>query len=32
MKEGMRPGDRLPYSAIIDRKPLKLPEGARLVL
>ena len=32
MKEGMRPGDRLPYSAIIDRKPLKLPDGARLVL
>ena len=32
MKEGMRPGDRLPYSAIIDRKPLKLPGGARLVL
>ena len=25
MKQGMRPGDRLPYSAIIDRKPLKLP-------
>ena len=32
MKQGMRPGDRLPYSAIIDRKPLKLPGGARLVL
>jgi peptidoglycan/xylan/chitin deacetylase (PgdA/CDA1 family) len=28
----MKPGDRLPYSAIIDRKPLKLPGGARMVI
>jgi hypothetical protein len=28
----MKPGDRLPYSAIIDRKPLKLPDGARMVI
>ncbi|MEK9831170.1 MAG: polysaccharide deacetylase family protein [Rhodospirillaceae bacterium] len=29
---GMKPGDRLPFSAITDRKPLVLPDGARLVL
>ena len=26
------PRDRLPYSAIVDRPPLRLPDGARLVL
>ena len=29
---GMKPGDRLPFSAITDRKPLVLPDGARMVL
>jgi peptidoglycan/xylan/chitin deacetylase (PgdA/CDA1 family) len=29
---GMKPGERLDYSAIVDRPPLKLPGGARLVL
>lgn len=29
---GMVPGDRLPYSPITDRKPLKLPDGARMVV
>ncbi len=28
----LKPGDRLPYSAIIDREPLKLPDGARMVI
>ncbi len=28
----MKPRDRAPYSAIIDRPPLKLPEGVRLVV
>ena len=28
----MRPEQRLPYSAIVDRKPLKLPRGVRLVV
>jgi len=32
MRQGMKPGERLPYSAIIDRKPLKLPGGARMVI
>ncbi len=30
--DGMKPGDRLPFSAITDRKPLVLPDGAKLVL
>ncbi|HCP00853.1 MAG TPA: polysaccharide deacetylase, partial [Rhodospirillaceae bacterium] len=30
--DGMKPGDRLPFSAIDDRKPLVLPDGAKLVL
>ena len=30
--KGMMPGDRLPFSAITDRKPLILPDGAKLVL
>jgi allantoinase len=29
---GMKPGDRLPFSAITDRKPLVLPDGTRMVL
>src|ERR1017187_8862126 len=29
---GMLPNDRLDYSAIINRKPLKLPKGARMVV
>ena len=29
---GMLPNDRLDYSAIIKRKPLKLPKGARMVV
>jgi len=32
MRQGMKPGDRLPYSAIIDREPLTLPDGARVVI
>ena len=28
----MKPAQRLPYSAIVDRKPLKLPRGVRLVV
>ena len=28
----VRPEQRLPYSAIVDRKPLKLPRGVRLVV
>ena len=28
----MQPRDRAPYSAIVDRPPLRLPEGARLVV
>ena len=28
----MKPHQRLPYSAIVDRKPLKLPRGVRLVV
>jgi peptidoglycan/xylan/chitin deacetylase (PgdA/CDA1 family) len=30
--EAMRPAERLEYSAIIDRKPLKLPRGARMIV
>ena len=30
--QGMKPGERLPYSGIDDRKPLKLPDGARMVV
>lgn len=29
---GMKPGDRLPYSAITERKPLPLPGNARMIL
>lgn len=29
---GMKPGDRLPYSAIAERDPLPLPDGARMIL
>jgi hypothetical protein len=29
---GMLPNDRLSYSAITTRKPLKLPKGARMVV
>ena len=32
MSDGMAPGKRIDYSAIIDRKPLKLPDGARMIL
>ena len=28
----MRPHDRIPYSAIVDRPPLLLPDGARLIV
>ena len=28
----MQPRDRAPYSAIVDRPPLRLPEGVRLVI
>ena len=28
----MRPDQRFDYSAIVDRKPLKLPRGARMVV
>jgi allantoinase len=31
-KRRMLPGDRLAYSAIIDRTPLKLPDGARMAV
>src|SRR3954464_9646412 len=31
-KTPLRPEERLPYSAIVDRKPLKLPRGVRLVV
>ena len=30
--EVLRPQDRLPFSAIVDRPPLRLPEGVRLVV
>jgi hypothetical protein len=29
---GMLPNGRLDYSAIVNRKPLKLPKGARMVV
>jgi allantoinase len=32
MSEGMRPRDRVPYSAIVDRPPLTLPGGARMAV
>jgi allantoinase len=32
MSEAMRPRDRVPYSAIIDRPPLKLPGGAHMAV
>jgi hypothetical protein len=32
LARGMRPGDRLPYSAIVDRPPLKLPDGVRMIV
>ena len=28
----MRPPERIPYSAIVDRKPLPLPGGARIAV
>ena len=28
----IHPNQRLPYSAIVDRKPLKLPDNARVVI
>ena len=31
-RDAMRPNQRFDYSAIVDRKPLKLPRGARLVV
>src|SRR5258705_1226666 len=31
-RKRVRPEQRLPYSAIVDRKPLKLPRGVRLVV
>jgi len=30
--KGMKPGDRLPYSGIDERKPLTLPGGARMII
>lgn len=30
--DAMRPAERLEFSAIIDRKPLKLPDGGRLIV
>ena len=30
--KGMKPGDRLPYSGIEDRKPLKMPGDARMII
>ena len=32
MMKGMKPGDRLPYSGIDERQPLKLPGGARMII
>ncbi len=32
MSDGTAPGKRVDYSAIADRKPLKLPDGARMIL
>jgi len=32
MSEGMRPRDRVPYSAIVDRPPLTLPGGAQMAV
>ena len=32
MIKGMKPGDRLPYSGIDERQPLKLPGGARMII
>ena len=32
MSELRLPRDRVPYSAIVDRRPLKLPKGARMVV
>ena len=32
MADGMAPGERIDYSAITDRKPLKLPGDARMIL
>lgn len=32
MTEGRKPGDRIDYSAIVDRPPLPLPDGARMVV
>ena len=32
MMKGMKPRDRLPYSSIDERKPLKLPGGARMIV
>lgn len=32
MAEGMEPRERTPYSAIVDRAPLTLPDGGRLIL
>ena len=32
MADGMTPGERIDYSAIVDREPLELPGNARLIL
>jgi allantoinase len=32
MSDGTAPGDRIDYSAIADREPLKLPDGGRMIL
>ena len=32
MPDPMQPRERAPFSAIVDRPPLKLPEGTRIVL
>jgi allantoinase len=32
VSEGRLPRERVPYSAIVDRAPLKLPDGARMVV
>jgi allantoinase len=32
MSEGLRPRDRVPYSAIVDRPPLELPGGAHMAV
>ena len=32
MSDGTAPGDRIDFSAVTDRKPLKLPDGGRMIL